>query len=71
MEQAPDEEVPNVGYGPYYAPMLSASAKSPLTAIVGASLANLTALDAWRLWFSLATLACDAGFPARARANGG
>ena len=63
--------------------MLSTPAKSPLTAILGASLAaigasvccvvplvlvllgnsgawiaNLTALDAWRPWFSLATLAC-------------
>ena len=63
--------------------MLSTPAKSPLTAILGASLAaigasvccvvplllvlmgvsgawiaNLTALDAWRPWFSAATLAC-------------
>jgi mercuric ion transport protein len=63
--------------------MLDNSAKSPLTAILGASLAaigasvccvvplvlvlagisgawigNLTALDAWRPWFSAATLAC-------------
>lgn len=63
--------------------MRNAPAKSPLTAIVGASLAaicasvccvlplalvllgisgawiaNLTALDAWRPWFSGATLAC-------------
>lgn len=63
--------------------MLDNSAKSPLTAILGASLAaigasvccvvplvlvlagisgawigNLAALDAWRPWFSAATLAC-------------
>lgn len=63
--------------------MLSKPSKSPVTAILGASLAaigasvccvvplalvllgvsgawiaNLTALDAWRPWFSAATLAC-------------